>query len=164
MPLFYIARIPEMPHNLGHRRSHSYFSGFTLSTAQLQAQPRAWSTEKLDQLQLDSNKRAYSARDLSRDPHKETLEACKVQIEEELELKVQFLLKRKKYKDVTIPISVKFSVSKDHQASASITSAAMTKPGSETESLDQMLLSIRMKLVSIRDACCSLEAPCLQTK
>ena len=140
------------PHNLGHRRSRSYFSGFTVSTAQSHAQPRARSTEKLDQLQLDPNKRAYSARDLSRDPEKEKLEACKVQIEEELELKVQSLIKRRKYKEVTVPISVKFSISKEQQDFA-----AMTKPGSDTESLDQMLLSIRMKLVS-NDACWNIAA------
>lgn len=151
-------------HNFGHRRTRSYFSGFTLSTAQLHAQQRlARSTEKLDQLQLDSNKRAYSARDLSRSSDKEKLEACKVQIEEELELKVQSLLKRKKYKEVTVPISIKFSVSKEQQAFA-----AMTKPNSATESLDQMLLNIRMKLVRFNDAlqaCLAgcLEAPGLQT-
>lgn len=145
--------IPGMPHNFGHRRSRSgsYFSGFTTRlAAQLQGQPtsKARSTEKLSELQLDSHSRAHSLRDICKESTEgESFEAYKVRIEEELELQVQSLLlsdKNKHYKEVTIPTSIKFSISRE---------AVMARPRSPTSSrdtdfLDQTILSIRKKLVS----------------
>ncbi len=135
---------------LGHRRAHSgsYFSGFTLATAQLQDRPtttsKARSTEKLNELQLDPYKRAHSVRDLS--GQSAGFEACKIRIEEELELQVQTLLHKHPYKEVTLPTSVKFSISRE--ASAVMSSRPKSPACRDTELLDQTLLNIRKRLVS----------------
>lgn len=136
-----------MPHN---RR---YFSSSTFSRAQLQDRPihKARSTGKLNEkLQLDPYKLAHSTRDLSTSEASEDLEACRLQIEEELELKIQTLYRFKKYKEVTIPTSIKFAVTRE----VPTTTAAMARPRSpsksscDTDLLDETLLSIRKRLVS----------------
>ena len=151
LPVHYI---PEMPHG-GHRHHHlsphSYFRGFTRSFSAHRDRPisKARSTEKLSEPRLGPHKRAHSTRDLSRG--EEELEAWRLQIEEELELRVQ-TLDRIKYKEVTLPTSIKFAVSTESLTSAG--TAAMARPrspsksSSDTDLLDQTLLSIRKRLVS----------------
>ena len=147
--------IPEMPNTSGHRRSRSgtYFSGFTRLTAQFKAR----STEKLNGLlQLDPHRRASSVQDLSRARDSPTLEAYKVRIEEELQLEVQTLFRNKhqKYKEVTVPTSIKFSITRDSAQDSAVDMARPRSPSatgskaSDTDLLDQTLLNIRQKLVS----------------
>lgn len=149
-----------MPHNSGHRRSRSgtYFSGFTRVVAQLQGQPissKARSSEKLSELLVEPCKRSHSERELSKEsPHWKGFQACKVRIEHELELQVQSLLGHKRYREVTIPTSIKFSVSRE--APGQQQAAVMARPRSptsrDTDFLDQTLLSIRKKLVGCNRA------------
>jgi hypothetical protein len=146
-----------MPHTLGHHRSRSgsYLSGFTRFTASFQGR-KAASTEGLNEAQLDTRRRAQSFRDLSKHSLlREGFEACKVRIEEELELQVQTLLRQKKYKEVTVPTSIKFSISREVPQHPLL--ADMARPRSptgnkapDTHCLDQTLLDIRQKLVSCR--------------
>lgn len=152
----FLAFLAEMPHNSGHRRSRSgsYFSGFTRVVAQLQGQAisKARSTERLSELQVEPCKRAHSVRELSKgSPDWEGFQACKIRIEQELELQVQSLLchKQKQYKEVTIPTSVKYSVSREASAQHPVAMARPRSPTNrDTDFLDQTLLSIRKKLVS----------------
>lgn len=136
-----------------HRRTHSYFSGFTRGFAALRDRPisKARSTEKLtEKLQLDPYKRAHSTRDLSKAG--EEIEACRLQIEEELELKVQTLSRIKKYKEVTIPTSIKFAISQESLTASMARPRSPSKSSCDTDLLDQTLLSIRKRLVS-NDRC-----------
>ena len=105
-------------------RSGTYFSGFTRLTAQFKAR----STEKLNGLlQLDPHRRASSVRDLSRARDSPTLEAYKVRIEEELELAL-FRNKHKKYKEVTVPTSIKFSITRDSAQDSAVDMARPRSP------------------------------------
>lgn len=123
-----------MHRNSGHKRAHSYFSGFTLATAQSDLPiltSRAQSTERLVQVEV-STRALYST--TKRSSSCERLEANKLQIEEELEQ-----LTNTKYSEVTVP-AIKYAVCREK--------ANMARPNTDTEMLDQTLLSIRERLVS----------------
>ena len=131
----------------GHRRAQSYFSGFTLYPAQSHlgtSKSRSKSSEYLTLPQLQPNNRTLSVRGIhiSENDRKQ----IKEQFEEELELKVQGLLRKSRYKEVTFPLSVKFAVSKD--SSMARPRSPSKSSGADTDLLDQTLLNIRKKLVS----------------
>lgn len=144
------------------RRSHSYFSGFTQAFATLQARPisKARSAEKLVEVQLDPRKRAHSTRDLSRSSRDPELEAsslsrlaARLEVEKELELRVQTLSRSRKFKEVTVPTSIKFAVwqetPSDSDSEAMARPRSPSKSGCDTDLLDQTLLNIRRRLVSL---------------
>ncbi len=149
-----------MPHNLGHRRAHSYFSGLVSATSPVPFQSRlskAQSTDQLSEQQIEPAKRATSAKDISNLPSTYTspqsshlVAACKLQFEEELEQRVQSLISKKKYKEVTVPNSIKFAVVRASGAAATMAGPRSPKSSfsSETDLLDQTLLNIRKRLVS----------------
>lgn len=148
-----------MPRDVHHLSPHSYFRGFTRNFSSLRSRPisKARSTEKLTEPRLGPHKRSHSTRDVSRG--EEELEAWRLQIEEELELRVLTLDRIKKYKEeVTLPTSIKFAVSTESLTSTGATMArprSPSKSSSDTDLLDQTLLSIRKRLVSLNFACSS---------
>ena len=136
----------------GHKRAASYFSEFTVSAVHsdnnIQAEQEA-ANPTIVETPADAEER-------------------KKQIEAEIDLKVLTLRGHRKYNSVTLPLSVKYSVtgevpSKQHQLaflSSSLNSSKpnMARPRSPQKKqdlehdkaellLDQTLLSIRQKLV-----------------
>ena len=147
------------------RPKSSYFSGtsldlswtFSRSKSVSRQRERSKSIEFLASPQLDSSRRAQSSRDISSDYEREQIELNKLQIERELELKVQSLgnlldENSKKYKEVTVPVTIKFSVyeDSDKKQSRMARSRSPSSSFSNTELLDQTLINIRKKLVSRR--------------
>ena len=143
----------------GHKRAASYFSEFTVSA-----------------VQSDNNNQAEATPAISQSPANH--DDRKQQIEAELDLRVQTLRGHRKYNSVSLPFSVKFSVTgevpnKHPQLALSTNStdgnrSSMARPRSPPKKqglvrdkaellLDQTLLSIRHQLVRTAAAqdCCS---------
>ena len=143
-----------MPHSMGHRRAHSYFSGFATSISPFSQISKARSTDQLSEQKLEPLTRATSAKDISKPSSSENIHlvaACKLQVEEELEQKVQSLISKKRYREVTVPNSIKFAVIRPSGSSANMArprSPSKSSSSSETDLLDQTLLNIRKRLVS----------------
>ena len=133
--------------------------------------PKAKSTQDLRKDDRKSAKFAASQVYLAAEQPDDSL---RIEFEQELEEELQKLLKRSKYNTVTIPSSVKFSVTGDVPnkqpqlafTSPSHSSSAMSRPRSpkskepqRLEGLDQLLHNIRQQLVSDHnhvDAVCYL--------
>ena len=131
----------------GHKRAASYFSEFTVSAGH------------------SNDNKPVAATPTILTETAANVEDRKQQIEAELDLKVQKLRGHRKYNSVTLPLSVKFSVTGEipskHQQLAFISSSlntSMARPRSPQKKqdlehdkaellLDQTLLSIRRKLV-----------------
>lgn len=132
-----------MPHGRGHRRVHSYFSGFTVSGAVVTNQPihKAVSSSSL-YLKLPTSShlpKTKSAQDLSATD-------C---------LEVQPLRKQREHSFVTVPSFVRHSVKQLDPSQMARPRSPKSKSGGECshqqmeDMLDHTLLAIRQQLVSL---------------